>query len=184
MNTLKKTISLVLIVTIIVFTGCTMAPQNPKAGPNPDGLSLETGKVVYAKNEPVELLLKNNGTKSVYVMPRLFNALDFSGSVYTGTEKTSINTFNIRASVTSRGNYSVPQPVEIKPGQSLKIKWTGQAYIQTGPDDKNDWESFQPTGKFRIGIYYAFDEKGFTKDSIIPFIESNEFEIKDSSFKS
>ncbi len=152
---------------------------------NEGSVSILTSKAVYQKNEPIEFEIRNNGDKQVYLMNSTdFDALSVSGNVLSLVGPNAfapLNTFDTRASVLDTAGRIPPSPMALLPFKGFVTgTWNGFAFRANGPDPLNDWETFQPTGKFKISVVYAFESRDLTgpQDRELPYAESNEFEIR------
>ncbi|HLD59038.1 MAG TPA: hypothetical protein VI977_05420 [archaeon] len=143
------------------------------------GIALETTKAGFAKNSAVEFSLKNNSSKTIFVMPALFNELSLQGEVSqkTGSGFVKISTFNAQASAIDNKERQPLEAVEISAGESLEGSWSGTAYKKTGSDAISGWNSFQATGTFRIKIAYYNSEADAKAGKKALFAET-EFQIK------
>lgn len=93
-----------------------------------------------------------------------------------GKKFKQIVTFDNKGSATDKACRTLPEPQEIKPKASVKGRWIGFAFKQTGPDDINDWKYYQPKGKFKIQIKIFSNASDAARAQNFSIVESNEFE--------
>ncbi|MBI4387974.1 MAG: hypothetical protein HY582_02900 [Candidatus Omnitrophica bacterium] len=144
-------------------------------------LTATTDKASYGQGEAVKLRLLNKNTKPIFVIPTLFDSLPFLGTLYekNGTEFRSVTTQNVRASVIDKAERIPPEAIQVKAGEVLEGVWNGYAFQQIGPDEWNDWELFQPSGTFKIRIFYDLSSgKNLEQGKSEFWAETGEFKIK------
>lgn len=182
----------VLLLLVLLTGGCVT--MNPKNDPTESHVRIALSKPAFFGNELVAFTIENRSQQPVFIQTKPFtnvktqNRISLDATVYqqvVQNGRTSgfspLEIFDHRGSIISKQEYSVAS-LRLEPGDILNVFWEGTAFKQTGPDERNDWESFQPTGRFKIRIAYSFFEQSqpsrTSPDSTIPlFIESPEFEI-------
>ena len=141
---------------------------------------VSTAQSAYAKGQPIQFKVENNGASSIYVPTQIdtYSEIKPVGAVVLQKKESKFSpvvTYDYARAAASLEDYAFPSPTEIKPGTSATGTWSGKIFETETELDKPTGKSYQPTGTFVIQVSFMSEPKADFAES--SKIESRPFEI-------